>query len=437
MTRSPSPAPASGTAREVFAAFLRLGCTSFGGPIAHLGYYRTEFVERRRWCTEERFAEIVALAQSLPGPASSQTGFALGLLRAGWLGGLAAWTGFTLPSALLMLAFAFGHAHLTGKLGLGAVHGLQLVAVAVVAQAVLAMRRSLAPDAARMAVALVAAAIVYFSGQSLPAIALGALLGWVLPRPPGQPPTPPRLNTPAEVTPGKLTPGLSRRAGLAAAILFCALLVLLPVAAALSPASSAGSSAASSAASSATTSSATSSTTHAIAVANAFFHSGALVFGGGHVVLPLLERAIVARGWVNQADFLAGYGAAQALPGPLFAFAAYLGALIRPTPSPLAFSALALIAIFLPGLLLIVAIMPFWNRLRQRPVVQSCLRGVNAAVVGVLIAALIRPVWSSSVHSAFDAVVAVGALVLLVRYGIPPWLLVLCVALFSALASAA
>jgi len=405
------PSAAAGSAREVLTAFLRLGCISFGGPTAHLGYFHAEFVERRRWLSEQSYAEIVALAQSLPGPASSQTGFALGLLRAGWPGGLAAWFGFTLPSALLMLAFALGHSRITGKLGQGAVHGLQLVAVAVVAQAILAMRKRLAPDALRIALALLAAAMVYFSGQTVLAIVTGALLGWLLLR---------KLQ-PAQLHPDAagLTPaiaGLSRRAGVFAGALFCALLLLLPISASLSEklpsARAAG---------------------QPLAVANAFFRSGALVFGGGHVVLPLLERAVVARGWVDQAAFLSGYGAAQAIPGPLFTFAAYLGAVIRPTPSPVAFGALALVAIFLPGLLLIATLLPFWSGLRQRSWMQSCLAGVNAAVVGILLAAFIRPVCSSAVHSPFDLVVALAALVLLVRYKLPPWQIVVSVALLSAL----
>ena len=430
MSESPafSPAVVRGSVREVLGAFLRLGCTSFGGPIAHLGYFRAEFVERRRWCSEETFAEIVAISQSLPGPASSQTGFALGLLRAGWLGGLAAWTGFTLPSALLMLAFALGHAHLTGRMGLGAVHGLQLVAVAVVAQAVLAMRRSLAPDVPRMMVAALAAALVYWTGQTLPAIAMGALLGWFLApqhankRRAGDP-SPEAKIQPAEKPLDSPAPELSRHAGLAATAFFGALLLLLPATEALAWHLS-------------TASTIARLTAQPLAVAHAFFRSGALVFGGGHAVLPLLERAVVARGWVTQADFLAGYGAAQALPGPLFSFSAYLGTMVRPTPSPLALSVTALIAIFLPGLLLMVAIVPFWDRLRQRPLIMRCLRGVNAAVVGVLIAALIRPVWTSAVHSLLDMAVAVAGLVLLVRYKIPPWLLVLSVTLLSALVSA-
>jgi chromate transporter len=406
--RRPDSSPAgAGSAGEVLAVFLRLGCTSFGGPIAHLGYFHAEFVERRRWCTEESFAEIVAVAQSLPGPASSQVGFSLGLLRAGWLGGLAAWIGFTLPSALLMLGFALGHARLTGRLALGAVHGLQLVAVAVVSQAIFVMRKTLAPDASRMALAVAAAAIVYFSGQTLLAIAAGALLGWLLPRLPQSRPRPPSL----ELS-GKLSGGISRLAGVAAGAVFCALLLLLPVAARLTASLDAG---------------------QPIAVANAFFRSGALVFGGGHVVLPLLERAVVSRGWVDQASFLSGYGAAQALPGPLFTFAAYLGAAIRPTPSPVALGVLALAAIFSPGLLLIAALLPYWSRLRQWRPIQSCLGGVNAAVVGVLVAALVRPVWSSAVHSPLDLVMALAALAMLVRYKLPPWVVVVSMAVLSAL----
>ena len=397
----PRLASKSGRAREVLYAFLRLGCTSFGGPIAHLGYFHTEFVERRQWCDEETFAELVALAQSMPGPASSQTGFALGLLRAGWLGGMAAWIGFTTPSALLMLAFAFGHRFLTGRAGSGVVHGLQLVAVAVVAQAILAMRKSLAPDAPRMGLAGLAAGIVFLAPPAmgtLLAIAAGALLGWLLMCSGDRPAL--RL----------LHFGLPRRAGVVAAATFLALLRGLRIAAALTGA-------------------------HLLAVVSAFYRTGALVFGGGHVVLPLLENAVVAPGWVDQQTFLSGYGAAQAVPGPLFTFAAYLGAEIRPTGNPVVYSALALVAIFLPGLLIIVAVVPFWNQLRQRPGVQSVLRGVNAAVVGVLSAAFIRPVCSSALHSAFDVAVAAVAFALLVRWKLPPWIIVVTVAAVSAMAS--
>lgn len=387
-----------GTAREVFPIFLRLGSLSFGGPIAHLGYFHVELVERRRWCDEQTFAEIVALAQSMPGPASSQVGFALGLLHAGWPGAAAAWFGFTMPSALLMLAFAFGHALLTGRTGAGVVHGLQLVAVAVVAQAIITMRRSLAPDAARMILALLAAVAVYFGVSTLHVIVAGALCGLILPYP-------------TQARNSVLHFALSRRAGIMAATIFSTLLFLLPVTASFTHA-------------------------HSLDVANAFFRTGALVFGGGHVVLPLLEHAVVARGWVDLPSFLSGYGAAQALPGPLFTFGAYLGAVIRPTPSRIAFSALALVSIFLPGLLVLVAVLPFWNGLRQLRQIRSILRGINATVVGVLIAAFIHPVWSSAVHSFFDLGVALAAFALLTHWRLPSWLIVLLVASLSGIASA-
>jgi len=443
-----SPEPARGNAAEVFRAFLRLGLLSFGGPIAHLGYFHAEFVERRRWCTRETFAEIVAIAQSMPGPASSQVGFAIGLLRAGWPGGLAAWTAFTAPSALLMLAFAFGHRFLTGKPGLGIVHGLQLVAAAVVAQAILSMRKSLAPDAPRLTLALTAALIVFFGYGTLAAITVGALFGLLLhagrtpagapPLPgkqsPGAPPLPDKQSSGAPPSPPPLRlrweavnpnpatvpvpqqasdqlslgPRLSKSSALVAAALFFALLFGLPFAASLTR-------------------------SQPVAVFSAFYRAGALVFGGGHVVLPLLESAVVAPGWVDQQIFLSGYGAAQALPGPLFTFAAFLGASIQPSIHPIALSALALIAIFLPGLLAVAAVLPFWSDLRQRAPVQSILRGVNAAVVGVLIAAWIRPVCSSALHSYLDVAIALAALVALLRWRVPPWIVVLSVATLSAL----
>jgi chromate transporter len=400
-TPSPPLCRQTGSAREVLYAFLRLGCMSFGGPIAHLGYFHREFVERRRWCDEVTLAELVALAQSMPGPASSQVVFALGLLRAGWAGGLAAWVGFTMPSALLMLAFAFGHQLLTGRLGLGIVHGLQLVAVAVVAQAIFSMRKALAPDMPRMALAVVAAAIAFFAppaSATVFAIAAGAVLGWLLPRSVRQQPA------------HELHFGISKLAGLLAAGSFVLLLVLLPILAAFT-------------------------SSHSTSVFSAFYRTGALVFGGGHVVLPLLENAIVARGWVDQQSFLSGYGAAQALPGPLFTFAAYLGAMIQPSFNRVALSGLSLAAIFLPGILIFVAVLPFWSNLRRWPQIQFSLRGINAAVVGVLIAAFIRPVWSSAVHSGFDLALAAAAFGLLVRWKTPSWMIVVGVASISAIAS--
>ena len=391
---SPNPPSTPGTAAEVFRAFLRLGLLSFGGPIAHLGYFHTEFVERRLWCSEESFAEIVALAQSMPGPASSQVGFALGLLRAGWPGALAAWIAFTMPSALLMLAFAFGHQWITGKTGLGVVHGLQLVAVAVVAQAILSMRKSLAPDLPRLALAAAAAGIMFFappSAATILAILFGAFFGLILPRP-------------AQLAPSHpLGFRLPKSTALAAAAIFFGLLFLLPIADSLAP-------------------------SPPVAVFNAFYRAGALVFGGGHVVLPLLENAVVARGWVDQQTFLSGYGAAQALPGPLFTFAAYLGAVIGPAPHGLSGAIIALVALFLPGLLLVYGMLPFWDGLRLRPAAQAAMLGANAAVVGILGAALYNPVWTSAVLSPPDFVFALAGFLLLTVGKAPPWIIVLLLA---------
>jgi chromate transporter len=384
----------------VLFAFLRLGCTSFGGPIAHLGYFRAEFVERRRWLTESTYAELIALAQSMPGPASSQVGFAIGLLRAGWLGGLAAWIGFTLPSAALMLAFAFGYGHPQGRTGAAALHGLQLVAVAVVAQAVVRMQRTLAPDMLRLSIAAIGAAIALFASPAYAtalAIAAGALAGLLLMRP---------MKEPARDRPS-FAPPLSRPGAAVAAILF---VILLAVALRLSA-----------------------SRTLAAAVLAGLYRTGALVFGGGHVVLPLLDAAIVQRGWLAQSSFLAGYGAAQALPGPLFSIAAYVGAAVRPNPHPLLLGVCALVALFLPGLLLMAAVLPFWSALRRRPLIVSLLRGVNASVVGVLAAALYRPLWTTTIRTTTDFLIALAAFVLLIRFKVQPWIVVLGVSLASIL----
>ena len=375
---------------EVFLVFLRLGCTSFGGPIAHLGYFQREIVERRKWCSEAVYAEIVALAQSLPGPASSQVGFALGVLRAGWLGGVAAWVGFTLPSALLMLAFAYGHSLLTGGTGLSLLHGLQIVAVAVVAQAVLTMQRALAPDSRRILFAIAAACIVLFGPPrfaTLIVIAAGVVAGLIFCRAGAT-----EKHEHAELP-------LSKTAGKAAAVLFSVLLAFSVFAL-------------------------HTSAHPAAAVFSAFYRSGALVFGGGHVVLPLLENAVVAPGWVTQQAFLAGYGAAQALPGPLFTFAAYLGTVIRPASSPLLYGLLGLLGIFTPGLLLMAAVLPFWSRLRTNQSMQSALCGINASVVGILAAALVRPLWTSTVHTVGDFAFALAAFALLVIWKIQPWIVV-------------
>jgi len=380
--------------------FLRLGCTSFGGPIAHLGYFRAELVERRGWCSEETYAELIAVAQSLPGPASSQVVFSLGLLRGGWLGGLSAWMGFTLPSALLMTCFAFAEQSLRGKTGNAVVHGLQLSAVAVVAQAILVMRKNLTPDWQRVVIALIAGVIALIgppSFSTLLAIAVGALCGAAFLR----------GDSVAWLPPLDLR--ISHRAGMMAALVYLVLLI----ASAIIPKTTPG----------------------VLEVGSAFYLSGALVFGGGHVVLPLLEHAAVSRGWVTQPSFLGGYGFAQAIPGPLFTFAAFLGAAIQSGGSRVALAIDALIAIFLPGLLAMVAALSFWSRIRQSRSLQTVIPGINASVLGVLAAAFLRPVCSTAVHSALDLLVAVVGLVLLTIGKVRPWMVVLGAVLASVLAS--
>ena len=389
-----------GSALEVLAVFLRLGCTSFGGPVAHLGYFHKELVERRHWCSEETEAELIALAQSLPGPSSSQVGFALGLLRAGWPGGLAAWLGFTLPSALLMLAFGLGSKSLTGPLALKLVHGLEVVAVAIVAQAIRTMQKSLAPDRPRLTLAISATALVLFLPThlaSLLTILFGALAGLFLPDAP--PATAPHANA------SKLT----RATGLLCGSTFLLLLLTLALLSHFA-------------------------TIRTAQIAWAFFRSGALVFGGGHVVLPLLEQAVVTPGWVTQPTFLAGFGAAQALPGPLFSFAAFLGASLQDAHHPWLNALLAVLAIFTPGLLLISAVMPFWSTWRTNTAVRKALRGTNAAVVGLLLATLYRPLWTTAIRSAWDFWCALATFTLLVLWNAPPWLLVLAVGLTYLLA---
>src|SRR5947207_127117 len=317
----------AGSAIEVLLAFAKLGVSSFGGPIAHIGYFRQEFVVRRRWLGEQAYADLVALCQFLPGPASSQVGFSLGLMRDGYFGGLAAWVGFMLPSAILLVLFAYGAGNLHGAIGEGLLHGLKLVAVAIVAQAVWGMARTLCPDRERASIAAIAALIILFSATSLAqigAIAFGALTGLWLCR--SGPPT----------ASGHAVVPVSRRAGVAALIIFFVLLAGLPFLRNLSSAA---------------------------ALFEAFYRSGALVFGGGPVVLPLLREALVTPGWVSDDAFLAGYGAAQAVPGPLFTFAAYLGAVASPSPHGIARAALGLFGIFLPGILVLLGTLPFWDSL--------------------------------------------------------------------------
>ncbi|WP_407175239.1 chromate efflux transporter [Bradyrhizobium sp. STM 3562] len=386
-----SEASGRGAAIEVLSAFLKLGLSCFGGPIAHVGYFRDEFVTRRRWLDEQAYADLVALCQFLPGPASSQVGFSIGLMRAGYLGGLAAWTGFTLPSAIVLVLFAYGAASLGGPLGTGLLHGLKLVAVAIVAQAVWGMARSLCPDRERASIAALAAVIILFSTASvaqIAAILLGALAGLWLCR--GAPPP----------TGGHVSMPVSRRAGVAA---LAAFFILLVGVLAVPGHSQAG----------------------GLDLFAAFYRSGALVFGGGHVVLPLLREAFVTPGWISDDAFLAGYGAAQAVPGPLFTFAAYLGAVVRPEPHGLAGAALGLIGIFLPGILILLGMLPFWDAFRTRPDAQAAMRGVNAAVVGILGAALYNPVFTSSVKAPGDFAIALVGFVLLIAWRAPPLVVVI------------
>jgi len=377
-------------ALEVLLAFSKLGVSSFGGPIAHIGYFREEFVVRRRWLDEHAYADLVGLCQFLPGPASSQVGFSLGLMRAGYLGGLAAWTGFTLPSAIALVLFAHGASALQGSLGTGLLHGLKLVAVAIVAQAVWGMARTLCPDRERATIAMVATLVILISassGAQILAIALGGVAGLWLCRAAPQAPT------------GHVSVPVSRPVGLAALAIFLLLLVALPVWRNLGA-------------------------SQGLALFEAFYRSGALVFGGGHVVLPLLREAVVAPGWVSDDVFLAGYGAAQAVPGPLFTFAAYLGAVVTPPPHGSVGAALSLVAIFLPGLLVLVGTLPFWDAFRRRVSAQAIMRGVSAAVVGLLGAALYHPVWTSSVETPADLGLALVGFVLLNVWRAPPLLVV-------------
>lgn len=377
-----------GSAGEVFRTFLKLGLTSFGGPIAHLGYYRQEIVLRRRWIDEKGYADIVALCQFLPGPASSQVGFALGLMRGGPVGAAAAWVAFTLPSAMLMVAFALGADAFAGPMGAGITHGLKVVAVAIVAQAVWGMAVTLCPDRTRATIALGAVLIVVLTTSAslgqVAAIAAGGLAGlWLC-----------RIDD--EATGGHVGFAVSRATGFVALALFFALLAGLPLLATLTDSQS-------------------------IAVFDAFYRAGSLVFGGGHVVLPLLSAEVVPRGWLSPDQFLAGYGAAQAVPGPLFTFAAYLGAL---GPAP-AGAAIALVAIFLPGFLLLVGVIPFWDALRRRPGFRALMRGANAAVVGILGAALYDPVFTSAVVGPGEFALALTCFVMLAAWRAPSWIVVL------------
>lgn len=374
----------------MFLIFLRLGLTSFGGPIAHLGYFRDAFVTRRRWLSERSYADLVALCQFLPGPASSQVGIALGLSRAGYGGALAAWLGFTLPSAVVLILLALGITRHSTAIPPGALHGLKVVAVAVVAQAVWGMARNLCTDAPRVAVMLLAACVALLQTSAwgqVGVILVAGVAGLLLFKP-----TLPAAHDALPVT-------ISRRAGALWLSLFVLLLASLPILAQWMP-------------------------NPTLAVTDAFYRTGALVFGGGHVVLPLLQAEVVPRHWVSNDVFLAGYGAAQAMPGPLFTFAAFLGASMTQAPNGWLGGLLCLLAIFTPSFLLVLGALPFWESLRRSPRTQAALAGVNAAVVGLLLAALYQPVWTSAIFTARDVALALIGLVALMVWKLPPWLVV-------------
>lgn len=375
----------------VFLIFLRLGLTSFGGPIAHLGYLRDEFVVRRQWLSERSYADLVALCQFLPGPASSQVGIALGLSRSGYTGALAAWLGFTLPSAIALIFFALGMASYGDTMPAGVLHGLKVVAVAVVAQAVWGMARNLCPDAPRISIMAAATCFVLLVPSAwgqVSVIVLAGIVGLLLFKPQHGD------------THDPLPISVRRRIGLFWLALFFVLLLGLPLLAAVIP-------------------------IQTLAMVDAFYRAGSLVFGGGHVVLPLLQAEVVPSGWVDNDPFLAGYGAAQAVPGPLFTFAAFLGASMNHAPTGWLGGLICLLAIFAPSFLLVMGALPFWEYLRRSLRTQAALLGINAAVVGLLLAALYQPVWTSAIHGPQDFGLALVAMVALIFWKLPPWLVVL------------
>ncbi|HEX6109711.1 MAG TPA: chromate transporter [Ktedonobacteraceae bacterium] len=392
--------PRHGSFFEVLGVFTRLGLTSFGGPIAHLGYFREEIVTRRKWVDERTYADLVGLCQFLPGPASSQVGISLGIVRAGILGGLAAWLGFTLPSAIALTLFAYATNVLHGAITSGWLHGLMVVAVAVVAQAVWGMARTLCPDRPRATIAILAAIVALAwpvgIGQVV-IIAVSGVIGWRLLK----------GDNASSAPTSPLRVPIARPFAVGCLVIFATLLIFLPLMRQIIP-------------------------LHALALFESFYRSGSLVFGGGHVVLPLLQAEVVTPGWVTPAQFLSGYGAAQAVPGPLFTFAAYLGAVEGPTPNGWVGAIITLVGIFLPSFLLLMGVLPFWNTLRGQTPFQAALRGINAAVVGLLLAALYQPVWTSTIKAPSDFIIALVAFGLLVLWKWPPWLVVLLSALLGA-----
>ncbi|MDE0311349.1 MAG: chromate efflux transporter [Caldilineaceae bacterium] len=383
---------------EIFLVAGRLGLTSFGGPIAHIGYFREEYVVRRKWLDEGTFAELIALCQFLPGPASSQLGMAVGIRRGGLLGGFAAWLGFTLPSALALILFAYGVQELGAQESADWLHGLKIVAVAVVALALWGMGRTLTPDRTRITIAVVAAGALLLSGgiaAQLVVITGGAVLGLIVLKPPE-----PRVDADAVSNGGT-------RAAAVLLIAFLVLLAVLPVASRLTE-------------------------NLAVDVVDSFYRTGSLVFGGGHVVLPLIEAEVVPPGWVTSDEFLAGYGAAQAVPGPLFTFSAYLGASVDGLTPAWGGGLLGLAAIFAPSFLLVPGVLPFWEKVRGVARVRQALMGVNAAVVGLLLAALYDPLWTSAIETPADFAVAAAAFALLAFWKAPPWLVVVVTAIAGA-----
>ncbi len=375
----------------VFLTFLRLGLTSFGGPVAHLGYFRDEFVVRRKWLDERAYADLVALCQFLPGPASSQVGIGVGLSRAGLPGAIAAWTAFTLPSAIALILFGYGVVAFGDEVGVGALHGLKVVAVAVVAQAVWGMAQNLCPDARRASLAVLATIGVLAVPSpfvQVGAIVVGGIVGWALLQ----------AETPTDhVDLGVRVP---RFISIAALVLFFAGLIGLPLLTVAYP-------------------------SQTMALVDSFYRSGSLVFGGGHVVMPLLQSEVVPSGWVSKDAFLAGYGAAQAVPGPLFTFAAFLGTVMNTLPNGIIGALICLVAIFASSFLLVIGVLPFWDSLRRIGAVRNALQGVNAVVVGLLLAALYDPVWTSAILSAADFGLALAAFTLLVFWKTPAWLVVI------------
>ncbi len=379
---------------RVFLAFLALGLTSFGGPMAHIGYFREAFVVRRGWLDERGYGDLVALCQMLPGPTSSQVGIGIGLTKSGLAGALAAWLGFTAPSAILLIGFGYGVVAYQDAVPAGVLHGLKAVVVAVVAQAVWGMARTLSPDPPRVTIAVLAAtAVLGFGGAAaqLAAIAGGALAGFLF------------LREPAAHAGAPAGSGRAAPAGAVAVLalaLFFLLLVLLPVLASAWP-------------------------SQVLALADSFYRAGSLVFGGAHVVLPLLEAEVLPPGWVSKDAFLAGYGAAQAVPGPLFTFSAYLGTVMEIPPAGWRGGLICLAAIFAPSFLLVAGTLPWWNALRRLEPTRRAMLGVNAAVVGLLLAALYDPVWTGGIRSAGDFILAVAAFALLASWKAPPWLVVI------------